>query len=209
MACEEKTILTNMCMVYDDNGNVLVQDRIDPQWPGVTFPGGHVEHGESFVASVIREVKEETGLDIQTPILCGIKQWYAKEDVRYVVLFFKTNRFSGTLRPSKEGEVYWIPKEQLPECKLASDMDEMLEIFESDDLTVSTDERGEKCRVVAVACGCIDTQVTGRNLQGKKMMTPVGDRKIVHNTSVRSITTQEKEMPSVDVASFSFALIIS
>ena len=45
MAREEKTILTNMCMVYDDKGNVLVQDRIDPQWPGVTFPGGHVEHG--------------------------------------------------------------------------------------------------------------------------------------------------------------------
>ena len=135
MAREEKTILTNMCMVYDDNGNVLVQDRVDPHWSGITFPGGHVEHGESFVASVIREVKEETGLDIQTPILCGIKQWYAKEDVRYVVLFFKTNRFSGTLRPSDEGEVYWIPKEQLPECKLASDMDEMLEIFESDDLT--------------------------------------------------------------------------
>lgn len=64
MAREEKTILTNMCMVYDDNGNVLVQDRVDPNWPGITFPGGHVEHGESFVASVIREVKEETGLDI-------------------------------------------------------------------------------------------------------------------------------------------------
>ena len=135
MAREEKTILTNMCMVYDDKGNVLVQDRVDPHWSGITFPGGHVEHGESFVASVIREVKEETGLDIQKPILCGIKQWYAKEDVRYVVLFFKTNRFSGTIRSSDEGEVYWTPKEKLLECKLANDMDEMFGIFESDDLT--------------------------------------------------------------------------
>ena len=88
MAREEKTILTNMCMVYDDQGNVLVEDRSKPEWPGITFPGGHVEHGESFVASVIREVKEETGLDIQKPSLCGIKQWYAKEDVRYVVSVF-------------------------------------------------------------------------------------------------------------------------
>lgn len=135
MAREEKTILTNMCMVYDDQGNVLVEDRCDPEWSGITFPGGHVEHGESFVASVIREVKEETGLDIEKPILCGIKQWYAQEDVRYVVLLFKTNRFSGTIHSSDEGEVYWISKEKLPECKLASDVDEMYEIFSSDDLT--------------------------------------------------------------------------
>ena len=135
MSHEEKTILTNMCMVYDDQGNVLVEDRSKPEWPGITFPGGHVEHGESFVASVIREVKEETGLDIERPVLCGIKQWYEKEDVRYVVMFFKTNRFSGTIRSLEEGEVYWMPREQLRHCQLAQDMDEMIEIFESDDRT--------------------------------------------------------------------------
>ena len=26
----------------------MVEDRLDPDWPGVTFPGGHVEPGESF-----------------------------------------------------------------------------------------------------------------------------------------------------------------
>ena len=135
MAREEKTILTNMCMVCDDQGNVLVEDRINPEWPGITFPGGHVEHGESFVASVIREVKEETGLEIEHPVLCGIKQWYEKEDVRYVVLLFKTNQFSGTIRSSDEGEVYWMPREQLSHCKLATDMEEMIESFESDDRT--------------------------------------------------------------------------
>ena len=86
--------------------------------------------------------RRKPGWILQTPILCGIKQWYAKEDVRYVVLFFKTNRFSGTLRPSDEGEVYWIPKEKLPEYKLASDMDEMLEIFESADRVLLLLQRG-------------------------------------------------------------------
>jgi 8-oxo-dGTP diphosphatase len=135
MSREEKTILTNMCMVYDDHGNVLVQDRLEANWPGLTFPGGHVEPKESFVASVIREVKEETGLDIKNPTLCGIKQWYTDADARYVVLFFKTNQFSGTLRSSDEGKVFWISREELHHRKLASDMDEMLSIFESDDLT--------------------------------------------------------------------------
>ena len=63
----ETVTLTNMCMVYDDAGNVLVQDKVDKKWSGLTFPGGHIEKGESFVDSVIREVYEETGLTIEKP----------------------------------------------------------------------------------------------------------------------------------------------
>lgn len=54
MAREEKCVLTNMCMVYDGN-RILVQDRMNPNWPGITFPSGHIEPKESFVESVIRE----------------------------------------------------------------------------------------------------------------------------------------------------------
>ena len=64
-----------MCMIYDGAGRVVVQDKVGKNWGGITFPGGHVEKDESFVDSVIREVKEETGLDIQSPKLCGIKWW--------------------------------------------------------------------------------------------------------------------------------------
>ena len=61
----EKIELTNMCMIYDNDGNVVVQEKLNKNWGGITFPGGHVETGESFVDSVIREVKEETGLDVK------------------------------------------------------------------------------------------------------------------------------------------------
>ena len=70
----EKVIITNMCMLRDGT-RVLVQDRIDPDWPGLTFPGGHVEQGESLTDAVIREVYEETGLTITSPRLCGVKDW--------------------------------------------------------------------------------------------------------------------------------------
>ncbi len=48
MARKETCVLTNMCMICDGD-MVLVQDRKNPDWPGITFPGGHVEMGESFV----------------------------------------------------------------------------------------------------------------------------------------------------------------
>lgn len=38
----ERVILTNMCMICNGD-EILVQDRVARGWPGVTFPGGHVE----------------------------------------------------------------------------------------------------------------------------------------------------------------------
>ena len=49
----ENAELTNMCMIYNDNGFVVIQNRIK-SWKGITFPGGHVELGESIVDSTIR-----------------------------------------------------------------------------------------------------------------------------------------------------------
>ena len=107
MARSEQAIFVNMCMVTDGD-HVLVIDRKKPDWPGVTFPGGHVEKQEAFVDAVIREVYEETGLIIENPALCGTKQFQEDSDTRYVVLFYKANRFTGELKSSDEGEVFWI-----------------------------------------------------------------------------------------------------
>jgi len=129
---EERAIFTNMCMIYDNEGNILVQDRKAKNWPGITFPGGHVEKGESFVKSVKREVFEETGLIINHPELCGIKQFQTTTDARYVVLLYKTNNYTGKLTSSEEGEVFWIPRQTLLNYELAPDFAEMVEVMESD-----------------------------------------------------------------------------
>ena len=135
MSRSEQAIFTNLCMIYDDAGNILVQNRADPTWPGICFPGGHVEPGESFVESVIREVFEETGLTVENPILCGTKQFQTRNHERYVVLFYKTNRFSGQLRSSDEGEVFWLPRQELEKHPLVEDFMDMVRVFESDNLS--------------------------------------------------------------------------
>ena len=78
MSRSQATILTNMCLIEDDHGNIVMQIR-DPQrysWSGAALPGGHIEAHEGLVESVIREVKEETGLTIKNPKLVGMKHWY-------------------------------------------------------------------------------------------------------------------------------------
>lgn len=130
---KEIVTFTNMCMITDGD-RVLVQDRLASDWPGITFPGGHVEPGESFADAVIREVWEETGLTVEHPALVGVKDW-TDENGRYVVLLYRAERFSGELRSSEEGEVFWVPLAELPKQRLSLDMMDMVRVFTEEGLS--------------------------------------------------------------------------
>ena len=134
MARMEQAIFCNMCMIRDGE-KVLVLDQKKPDWPGITFPGGHVEKEESFVDAIIREVYEETGLTISSPLLCGTKQFQTDEGARYVVFFYEASQFSGQLKSSSEGEVFWIDRKDLANYPLAPDMLAMVEVMESPQLS--------------------------------------------------------------------------
>lgn len=125
----EQVKLMNLCMVTDAHGRVLVQNRRKNDWDGLTFPGGKVEQGEALTASVIREVREETGLTIIEPRLCGCTSWYDAEARRNIVFLYRTDQFSGTLRDSQEGHMEWMDREQLLKGQFAFGMDEMLHVF--------------------------------------------------------------------------------
>ena len=138
MARMEEVELTNMCMVCDGKGNVLVQNKKgDRTWHGWNFPGGHVEQGEFVTPPVIREVREETGLTIENPKLCGIKEFQKEQDgKRFIVFLYVASRFSGELRSSAEGDVFWYPLSELKRSKeLADGFSEMLPVFTSDEIS--------------------------------------------------------------------------
>lgn len=127
----EPVTLTNMCMIVKDK-KILVLNRKNPNWPGLTFPGGHVEDHESFYDSVIREVKEETNLTIENPRLCGLKQFYDDNDHRYIVFFYTATQFSGQVKASNEGDLTWMTKKELFDTQLAYNFDRDLLVYFDD-----------------------------------------------------------------------------
>ena len=133
-----ETELCNMCMITDAEGRVLVQERLPKPsnpWSGLTFPGGHVEPGETVVASVIREVQEETGLTVSNLQNCGYIQWYNPvKQSQYFVFLIKTSTFSGELKGSIEGDVKWMTLDEMLARKLAPNMTKYLAVFQNENI---------------------------------------------------------------------------
>lgn len=124
-----KVILTNMVMLYKDSGEFLVVDRLKKDWPGINFPGGHVEDEESLVESAIREIKEETGLNVHSLENVGYFEWNVpSENVRHLAILFRSKDFDGEIISSEEGKVFWIRKEDVEKYQISVDFDKVLEI---------------------------------------------------------------------------------
>lgn len=130
----ERVILTNLCMIRDGT-KVLVEEKVGKGADGIIFPGGHVEEHEPIVDAVIREMKEETGLTIEHPQLCGVKEWINEDGSRYVVFLFKANQFSGELVSSAEGRVFWVEKDEVLKTNWIWHMDGLMRIMADSEYT--------------------------------------------------------------------------
>lgn len=110
--------------VQDDAGRILMIRRTDNNLYAI--PGGAQEIGETISQTVMREVQEETGIDVQVTGLIGI---YSDPD--HVIAFtdgevrqefsicFRTQPVGGELRTSRESsEVLWIDPERLDELTI-------------------------------------------------------------------------------------------
>ena len=142
--------LCNMCMIEDaTTGRVLVQHRLPKPtnpWCGLTFPGGHVEYGESITASTIREIREETGLTVSNLRMCGVVEWEVPEKPqstvwqdnipksKYIVFMFRTNTFTGELKSSAEGQMEWMTLDDMRRGGLAPHMEQYLSVLLEDDV---------------------------------------------------------------------------
>lgn len=143
--------LCNMVMIEDrSTGRVLVQHRLPKStnpWCGLTFPGGHVEAGESVVESAIREIREETGLAISHLRMCGIVEWETigkrvdgspaevADNSKYIVFMFRTSSWQGDLRSSAEGQMEWMTLDEMRAGRMAPHMEEYIRVLLEDDVS--------------------------------------------------------------------------
>ena len=136
MSRTENAELTVLCLIHDEE-SYLLQDRVSEDWKGYTLPGGHVEPGESIVEAVIREMKEETGLTIRNPKLCGIKQFPLKDGDyskgRYIVFLYETSAFEGEIVSSDEGAMHWVEKKDLPNVNLVEDFFDLIDVMTNEE----------------------------------------------------------------------------
>jgi len=107
-----------------ETNEVLVQNR-KMKYLGWSFPGGHVVSGESYYDCAVREVKEETGLDVKNLKYCGLVHCLNRDnDDRFLCFMYKTTEFSGVLiEETNEGEQFWLGIDKLlatPKEKLSS-----------------------------------------------------------------------------------------
>ncbi len=115
-----KSPLTTLCYLEKDNCYLMLH-RITKQndvnhnkWIGV---GGHFEGTESPEECLFREVKEETGYQIQKAQFRGIVTFVSDSDVEYMCLYTSSD-FTGTEIPCDEGELKWVQKSEIPNLNL-------------------------------------------------------------------------------------------
>ncbi|WP_308721967.1 NUDIX hydrolase [Paenibacillus polysaccharolyticus] len=106
-------------IVEDGNGNILLVKAHDDGW---VYPGGITEVGENLIDGVIREIKEESGIDVTVSHLVnivsstGIHKWYdGVTDVPTKVMFdFVCKAEGGELSISEEtSDCRWVAKDKV------------------------------------------------------------------------------------------------
>jgi 8-oxo-dGTP diphosphatase len=90
-------------LVYDDRRRLLVVQRAHDPGAGLwSIPGGRVEPGESDSQAVVREVAEETGLEVMVGELVGEVERDGPDGTVYVIRDYRATRVGGELQPGDD-----------------------------------------------------------------------------------------------------------
>lgn len=114
-------ILATLCYIHHDGSTLMLHRVKRPddihagKWNGL---GGKFEPGESPEECVVREVREESGLDIKNPRLCGLLMFPGFKGNDWYVFVFTTQEFNGELIENGEGYLKWIRDKDLESLPL-------------------------------------------------------------------------------------------
>ena len=127
---DNKILLGHRSPTRKDTGGIYEPDT----W---TLPGGKQEYDETVYETAIREIKEETNLDIKEPKVFSVSDDF-QPDRHFVTIEMITTKYSGrlkTMEPEKEDKWEWFELDNLPE-KIYSPSKKIIEKY--------IEERGKK-----------------------------------------------------------------
>ena len=130
-------------IIQNDNQEILYELRVDCNFWGL--PGGRIDPGESALEACVREVQEETGLNVKYDRLVGVYtgltygyplRKYSDNTVQVLEIIVSCSIISGKLRRSNESrDLKWFPVNQLPD-PLFPGNDRFIEDFLNNNITV-------------------------------------------------------------------------
>jgi 8-oxo-dGTP diphosphatase len=88
--------------------------------------GGHIERDEDVYAAALREVREETGLNVDELRLVGLINIDGDQPAGIMLFVFTATSRSGEPIPSEEGTLEWIARDQLAQIDLVEDLPTIL-----------------------------------------------------------------------------------
>lgn len=131
----ERIPMTTLCYIEKD-GNYLMlhrnarkQDINEGKWIGV---GGHFKKDESPEECLLREVKEETGLTLLQANFRGIVTFISEKGQTEYMCLYTANKYQGELCACNEGELKWIPKEEVLSLNIWEGDKIFLELLQKD-----------------------------------------------------------------------------
>jgi 8-oxo-dGTP diphosphatase len=122
-------ILAVGALIVRDHQVLLVQRAHPPLAGEWSLPGGRIEFGETLIAALKREVREETGLEVEpTELACVLDRITA--DYHYVLIDYVCSVTSGELRSGSDAlDVRWATREELRTLGVAAFTVEVIERF--------------------------------------------------------------------------------
>ena len=120
-----------LCFVLDGDDVLLIKGAPGKrlyanQYNGV---GGHVERGEDVLAGLRREVREETGLEIERPTLRALIVADDGSGPGVIIFVYTATCASRSVQPSAEGDLIWAPRTHVLDYDLVPDLRELLPLL--------------------------------------------------------------------------------
>ena len=116
-----KILLVAACALIDRDGRILLAQR--PKGKAMAglweFPGGKIETGETPEAAIVRELKEELGIDTETSCLAPLAfASHGYEDFHLLMPLYVCRKWAGVPTGLEKQKIAWVQKEKLGDYKM-------------------------------------------------------------------------------------------